>query len=79
MTSMSRDIDPECEWCNGFGRVNIGNVCSGFGGKLGPYEDCMCITYKKIGFKKNSEGKWFNPKKVSGGFVRDPIDITEGT
>ena len=32
--------------------------------------------YEKIGFKKNSKGEWYNPKKVTGGFVREPVDVT---
>jgi len=77
MTSIDPKVDPDCKWCNGYGRVNIGNVCSGFGAKLGPYEDCMCITYRKIGMVKNDEGEWYDPKKVTGGFIREPIDITK--
>jgi hypothetical protein len=77
MTSIDPKVDPDCKWCNGYGRVNIGNVCSGFGAELGPYEDCMCITYRKIGMVKNDEGEWYDPKKVTGGFIREPIDITK--
>ncbi len=74
-----RKIDLDCNWCNGYGKVNIGNICSGFGAELGPYEECMCVVYNQIGFKKNDQGEWYNPKKVTGGFIRDPIDITKPT
>lgn len=46
-----KDADPNCEACHGFGMVNIGSICTGFGGKP-EYVDCMCKVYKKIGIGK---------------------------
>jgi len=68
--------------------VATGKVCN----KCGRAEGCMawmgntcpdCMNkemdelYEKIGFKKNDEGEWYNPQKVTGGFVKDPVDIRE--
>jgi hypothetical protein len=59
---MNEKADPDCKWCNGYGSVNVGTICTGFGGEPESI-DCMCITYKAIGFKKDDKGEWYNPKE----------------
>ena len=42
--------DPDCDACHGSGKVNVGSICTGFGGKP-EYIECMCVLYNKIGMK----------------------------
>ena len=52
MIEKDPEADPNCKVCNGYGRVNFGNICTGFGGTVETMS-CMCKVYKKIGI--NSE------------------------
>ncbi len=45
--SQNPEAISDCKWCHGTGRVNYGNVCSGFGGRV-ETTTCMCLVYKKI-------------------------------
>lgn len=42
------DAIQDCKTCHGWGKVNIGSICTGFGGEPSMI-DCMCKVYKKIG------------------------------
>lgn len=44
--------DPECKSCGGYGRVNVGSICYGFGARPDIIE-CMCILYRKLGIDPN--------------------------
>jgi hypothetical protein len=39
------EADPNCKNCHGWGRYQIGNICTGFGGKIESI-DCICKLYK---------------------------------
>lgn len=42
------NADPNCKGCNGYGKVNVGSICYGFGAEPKMIQ-CMCVLYKKLG------------------------------
>lgn len=47
------NANPNCKACHGYGMVNVGSICYGFGAEPKLFE-CMCILYKKLKMEDNN-------------------------